>query len=137
MKKILLFKRGLLKKILNLLGVCSAGLIVSCAKYGALVSTIHMDIKGMIQSKDSAKALEGIQVELRNTAYMDVVTDSNGEFLISSEIDANYNTIYLNISDIDGALNGRYKTKDTVLDLSSAEIDAHLKKDIDIRLEKE
>lgn len=136
MKKYVIIKRGLLKKALNILGVCSAGLIVSCAKYGSMVSTIYMDIKGTVKSQDSTKVIEGIQVGLRNVSNIDALSDTNGVFLISSEIDEIENTVFLKISDIDGDLNGNFLSKDTILNLSSAEKEAHIKKDIDIRLER-
>jgi putative lipoprotein (rSAM/lipoprotein system) len=137
MKNITILKRGLLKKVLIIMGVCSAGLMASCCKYGALVSTIYMNLKGTVRSKDSAQIIEGIQVEVRNSLpNLKVLTNNNGVFSINPNIDEFDNTISLHISDIDGALNGSFLSKDTILTLSSAERQIQIKENIDIRLEK-
>jgi len=137
MKNITILKRRILKKILIIMGVCSAGLMASCAKYGVLVSTIYMNLKGTVKSKDSLQIIEGIQVELRNSiSDPKALTNNNGVFSINSEIDESANTINLHISDIDGALNGSFLPKDTVLTLSLDEKLAQIKENIDIKLEK-
>jgi hypothetical protein len=83
MKNITIIKRRLLKKLLIILGVCSAGLMTSCAKYGVLVSTIYMNLKGTVKSKDSSQIIEGIQVELRNSiSDPKTLTNNNGVFCI-------------------------------------------------------
>ena len=137
MKRILLIKRGLLKKVLIILGVCSAGLMTSCAKYGALVSTFYMNLKGTVKSKESSQVINGIQVEAINSIPNSKgLTDTSGAFSINSEIDELENTVNLHISDIDGALNGSFLSKDTVITLTSDEKLAQLKENIDIKLVK-
>ena len=137
MKNITIIKRQLLKKLLIILGVCSAGLIASCAKYGVLVSTIYMNLKGTVKSKDSSQIIEGIQVELRNSiSDPKALTNNNCVFSINSEIIESANTVNLHISDIDVALNGSFQSKDTTLTLSSDEKLAQIKDNIDIKLVK-
>lgn len=137
MKNITIIKRRLLKKLLIILGVCSAGLMASCAKYGVLVSTIYMNLKGTVKSKDSSQIIEGIQVELRNSiSDPKALTNNNGVFSINSEIIESDNTVNLHISDIDGTLNGSFQSKDTTLTLSSDEKLAQIKDNIDIKLVK-
>jgi len=137
MKKILIFKRLLLKKILVILGVCSAGLMTSCAKYGVLVSTFYMNLKGTVKSKESSQVINGIQVEVINSIpYSKGLTDINGAFSINSEIDELDNKVNLHISDIDGALNGSFLSKDTLITLTANEKLAQLKENIDIKLVK-
>jgi putative lipoprotein (rSAM/lipoprotein system) len=136
MKNITIIKRRLLKKVLLIMGVCSAGLMASCCKYGTLVSGVYMNIKGTVRSKASTQIIEGIQVELRNSlSNANALTNNNGVFSINSEIDESDNTVNLYISDIDGALNGSFMSKDTILTLSSDEKLAHLKENIEIKLE--
>jgi putative lipoprotein (rSAM/lipoprotein system) len=137
MKYLIIVKKRLLKKILIILGVCSAGLMASCAKYGTLVSTIYMNLKGTIRSKDSSQVISGIQVELKNRLpESKTLTDNNGLFSVNSEIDELENTLNLHISDVDGALNGSYLSKDTIITLSPNEKLAQIKENIDIRLVK-
>jgi putative lipoprotein (rSAM/lipoprotein system) len=137
MKKILIIKRRLLKKVLVILGVCSAGLMASCAKYGALVSTFYMNLKGTVKSKESSQVINGIQVEVINSIPNSTgLTDTNGAFSINSEIDELDNTVNLHISDIDGALNGSFLSKDTIITLTADEKLAQLKENIDIKLVK-
>jgi putative lipoprotein (rSAM/lipoprotein system) len=118
------------------MGVCSAGLIASCAKYGTLVSTVYMNLKGTVRSKVSTQIIEGIQVELRSSlSNPKALTNNNGAFSINSEIEDSDNTLNLHISDIDGALNGSFLSKDTILTLSSDEKLARIKENIEIRLQ--
>jgi putative lipoprotein (rSAM/lipoprotein system) len=131
MKNITILKRRLLKKVLIIMGVCSAGLMASCAKYGTMVSTIYMNVKGSVRSKASAQTIEGIQVEVRNSlSHAKALTNINGAFSINSEIDEFDNTVNLHISDIDGALHGSFLSKDTILTLSRDEKIAHIKENI-------
>lgn len=137
MKYITVLKRNFLRKMLILLGVCSAGLMASCAKYGTLASALFMELKGAVRSKSSNLSIEGVQVELTNALNdRKVLTSSSGEFTLDSEIDKYTNTVYLHISDIDGALNGSYNAKDTALTLTAGELQAQLKDNILIKLEK-
>jgi hypothetical protein len=136
MKNLILLKRRLLKKFLVILGVCGAGLIASCAKYGPLVSTFYMNLKGTVKSKTSSQGIGGAQVEVLNGNQSKGLTDNNGAFSISAEIDDVGNTVNLHISDIDGALNGSFLPKDTVITLTANEKLAHLKENIDIKLVK-
>ena len=137
MKNITILKRRLLKKVLILLGVCSAGLMASCAKYGTLVSTVFMNLKGSVSSKASSQTIEGIQVEVRNDlSNHKVLTNNNGVFSLFSEINEIDNTVELYISDIDGTLNGSFQSKDTILTLNADEKLAKIKENIEIKLEK-
>ena len=137
MKSIFLIKRLLLKKLLVILGVCSAGLMTSCAKYGALVSTFYMNLKGTVKSKESSQVISGIKVEVINGIQnSNGNTDTNGAFSINAEIDDVDNTVNLHVSDIDGALNGSYLSKDTIITLSTNEKLTQLKENIDIKLIK-
>jgi putative lipoprotein (rSAM/lipoprotein system) len=135
MKKILIIKRRLLRKVLVILGVCGAGLVTSCAKYGALVSTFYMNLKGTVKSKESSRAINGIQVEVMNSLQnIKVLTDTNGVFSMNSDFDKLDRSMNLHISDIDGALNGSFLSKDTIITLTSDEKLSELKEDIDIKL---
>ena len=137
MKTITIIKRRLLKKVLNLLGVCSAALMTTCAKYGVAVSMVNMNLSGIVRSKDSAKAIEGIQVTARNGySNLKTLTDNNGVFSVNTDIAGADNIIDLNISDIDGVINGSFVSKDTLLTFSSDEILLQSKNNINIRLEK-
>jgi putative lipoprotein (rSAM/lipoprotein system) len=137
MKSITILKRRLLKKVLLFLGVCSAGLMASCCKYGVLVSTLYMNVKGTVKSKATTQIIEGIQIEVKNSlSNPKVLTNNNGVFSISSVFDEFENTVNLHISDIDGALNGSFLSKDTVLTLSSDEKLAQIKENIEIKLDK-
>ena len=137
MKHLITVKNRLLKKILIILGVCSAGLMASCCKYGVLASTIYMNLKGSIRSKDSSQVISGIQVEVKNRLpESKTLTDNNGLFSVNSEIDELENTLNLHISDIDGALNGSFLSKDTIITLTQNEKLAQIKENIDITLLK-
>ena len=136
MKNLIIFKRQLLKKVLLILGVCGAGLMTSCAKYGTLVSTYYMNLKGTVKSKESSQVINGIQVEVINGNQANGLTDTNGAFSINSEIDDVDNLVNLHISDIDGALNGSFLSKDTLITLTADEKIAQLKENIDIKLVK-
>lgn len=137
MKRFFIIKRRLLKKLLVIMGVCSAGLMTSCAKYGALVTTFYMNLKGTVKSKETSQVINGIKVEVINGIQnSNGVTDTNGAFSINTEIDDVDNTVNLHISDIDGALNGSYLSKDTIITLSANEKVAQLKENIDIKLIK-
>jgi putative lipoprotein (rSAM/lipoprotein system) len=135
MKKILIIKRRLLQKVLVILGVCGAGLVTSCAKYGVLVSTFYMNLKGTVKSKESSRAINGIQVEVMNSLQnLKVLTDTNGVFSMNSDFEELDRSVNLHISDIDGALNGSFLSKDTIITLTSDEKLAELKDNIDIKL---
>ena len=137
MKNFTFLKRRLLKKILIVLGVCSAGLMASCAKYGTLVSGLFMEIKGTVRSKNTNLAIEGVMVELTNgISDPKILTNSLGEFTIDSDIDKYSNTVNLHISDIDGSLNGSFVSKDTAIILTADELQAQLKENIEIKLVK-
>lgn len=136
MKNLIIFKRQLLKKVLLILGVCGAGLMTSCAKYGTLVSTYYMNLKGTVKSKESSQVINGIQVEVINGNQANGLTDTNGAFSINSEIDDVDNLVSLHISDIDGALNGSFLSQDTLITLTADEKIAQLKENIDIKLVK-
>jgi len=137
MKNITTIERRFLKKVLNIMGVGSIGLMVSCTKYGAEISTINMHLNGIVKSKDSTKVIEGIQVEVRNSiSNSNVLTSNNGAFSINSEIGEYENTVNLRILDIDGDLNGSFQLKDTSLTLSSEEKQAQIKQNIDIKLDR-
>jgi putative lipoprotein (rSAM/lipoprotein system) len=137
MNNITIIKRRLLKKVLVIMGVCSAGLMASCCKYGALVSSIYVNLKGTIKSKESSQVIKGIQVEVINSiSNSKGLTDNNGVFSFNSEIDEFENTVNLHISDIDGTLNGSFLSKDTIITLTSDEKLAQVKENIDIKLIK-
>ncbi len=137
MKTITIIKRRLLKKVLNLLGVCSAALMTTCAKYGVAVSMVNMNLSGIVRSKDSAKAIEGMQVTARNGySNLKTLTDNNGVFSINTGIAGADDIIDLNFSDIDGVVNGSFVSKDTLLTFSSDELLLQSKNNIDIRLKK-
>jgi putative lipoprotein (rSAM/lipoprotein system) len=137
MKKILIIKRRLLQKVLVILGVYGTGLMTSCAKYGTLVSIFYMNLKGTVKSKESSQAIKGIQVEVINSLQnLKELTDTNGVFSINSEFDELDRSVNLHISDIDGALNGSFLSKDTIITLTSNEKLAQLRENIDIKLVK-
>jgi putative lipoprotein (rSAM/lipoprotein system) len=137
MKNLIILKRQLLKKVLLILGVCGAGLMTACAKYGTLVSTFYMNLKGTVKSKETSQVINGIQIEVINGNQAKGLTDTNGAFSINSEIvDLGDNTVNLHISDIDGVSNGSFLSKDTIITLTTNEKLAQLKENIDIKLVK-
>ena len=136
MKKKLLIKRAVLRKVLNILGVCTVGLIAACAKYGVEISTSIVNLKGTIKSKDSLKIIKNIQLEVLNSYSESTAnTDENGEYTVSAEIESD--EVILRISDIDGVENGSFISKDTTFNLTSEEIESGNKSDIEIYLERD
>jgi len=135
MNRILIIKRQLLKKVLMIMGVCSAGFIAACAKYGTITTTICMNLKGIVRSKDLAQPVKGIKVDMKcNKSDPDITTDSNGTFSITTEANPDQGYALLHFSDIDGTANGSFQPKDTIIHLSTSEIEAKLKENLDIRL---
>ena len=136
MKNTLIIKRAILRKVLNILGVCTLGLIAACAKYGAEISTSFINLKGTITSKDSLKTIENLQLQVLNSySESSVNTDENGEYSMNAEIESN--EVVLNISDIDGNANGNFISKDTTLYLSSKEFELGSKSEIEIHLDRD
>lgn len=133
MKKILKIKRALLRKILNILGVCTMGLLASCLKYGDYISNFNVHLKGVVKSKDSLKPIKDIQVDVLNDhAGLSTFTDSVGRFSIDARIEENTDMVNLQFSDVDGDSNGSFVDKDTVLNLNiidESNIEIQLKKD--------
>lgn len=137
MKNITILKRRILKRILIALGVCSAGLMAACAKYGTLTSALFMELKGTVRSKTSNSIIKGVQVEPTNSlSDPKVLTGTGGEFTLDIEIDKYANSVSLHISDVDGALNGSFVARDTTINLSESELNAQLKEDIEIKLKE-
>ena len=137
MKKGLIIKRAILRKALNILGVCTVGLIAACTKYGAEISTFNINLKGIVKSKDSLNTIENIQLRgLNSFSESSTLTDDEGKFSINLEIDDGDNSANLNITDIDGSVNGSFLAKDTILILSSEEIQSGSKSGIEIQLER-
>ena len=131
-------KRAILRKVLNILGVATIGLITACTKYGAEIATFHMNLKGNVVSKDSLNAIENIKVRGLNTfSGSSTLTDGEGKFSINVEIEERTHRAGLNISDIDGSLHGSFMAKDTILDLSSEEIKSRTKSGIEIQLKRD
>ncbi len=138
MKKRLIIKRAILRKALNILGVCTVGLIAACAKYGAEISTFKINLKGVVKSKDSLNTIENIQLRgINSFPESSALTDDKGEFTINLDIEEYDNRAYLNIMDIDGSQNGSFLAKDTILILSLEEIQSGSKSGIEIQLERD
>jgi putative lipoprotein (rSAM/lipoprotein system) len=111
--------------------------MASCCKYGTLVSELYMNVKGTVRAKATTQIIEGIQIEVRNSlSNSKVLTDNNGTFSVNPVFDEFESIVNLHISDIDGALNGSFLSKDTILTLSSDEKLAHFKENIEIKLIK-
>lgn len=140
MKKGIKIKRAIFRKVLNYLGVCTIGLVAACAKYGVGISTFNINLNGTVKSKDSLKTIENIQLQVLNSfSKSSTLTDGEGKFSINVEIEdrgAN-NVAELDFFDIDGSLNGSFIAKDTVLNLSSQEIQSGNKSNIEIQLERD
>lgn len=128
---------SLLKLLMRMLGFGSLGLLMACTKYGAPEDMAPMDIEGSVVSKDSAKAIPGIKIEVLNS-YGNVtsLSDVNGLFSIHADIDVYNQTLLLSIKDIDGSNNRSFQDLDTTLQMTPAEIDAGEKKNIQIQLKK-
>ena len=136
MKKGLIVKRALLRKVLNILGVCTVGLVAACAKYGAEVSTSMINLKGTIMSKDSLKTIENIKVNVLNGySGSSVNTDENGEYSIHGEFETN--VVHIGFYDNDGDQNGHFLGKDTAIYLSPEEMASGAKPDIEIQLDRD
>lgn len=137
MKYTLKIKKYFFKKILNILGISSIGLIASCAKYGAEVNTIEMQLKGKVLSADSLIPINGIKV---NVSYSfnnsNSLSNQNGDFYVNPVFEANLNKLNLSFEDIDGEINGHFLSKDTVIVLTELEKKKLLKENIEIKLEK-
>jgi len=138
MKSVHKTKSYFLKKMLNILGVSSLGLMVSCAKYGVEVNTIDMQLKGRVVSSDSLIPIEGLKVKV-SYSFNDAVSFSNinGDFNLNAAIEEFNSKILLRIEDVDGDLNGKFRTKDTTLVLTEEEMSKGLKENIDIKLKKD
>lgn len=137
MKKRLIIKRAILRKVLNILGVCTVGLIAACAKYGTEISIFNINLKGTVKSNDSLNTIENIQVKSNSLSESSTLTDGDGKFSINLVLENGNNKANLKFSDIDGALNGSFMAKDTILNLSSSEIQSGSKSDIEIKLERD
>jgi putative lipoprotein (rSAM/lipoprotein system) len=136
MKKRLIIKRAILRKVLNILGVCTIGLVAACAKYGVEISTSIINLKGTVKSKDSLRTIENIQLEVLNSYSESTTnTDENGEYTVSAEIESD--EVILRVSDIDGVENGNFISKDTTFNLTSEEIKSGNKSEIEIHLERD
>lgn len=138
MKKTLTIKRAILRRTLNLLGVCTVGLMAACAKYGVEISTFTMNLMGTVKSNDSLKTIENIEVSASNSfTGLAAYTDGKGEFSVNIELEEGDNQAHMKIADIDGSLNGSFITKDTVLTLSQGEIESGTKYGIEIQLKRD
>jgi len=138
MKRLTLIRRDILIKVMRLFSLCSAGLLASCvSKYGAPEEEIStMNFKGIVKSSATNTEIPGIYVETINVfTNGSGNTDSSGLFSIQSEIYENSVYVELSFADIDGDTNGRFQTKDTVIQLTSSEIQAGIKSNIEIKLD--
>jgi putative lipoprotein (rSAM/lipoprotein system) len=135
MKSFSIAKRRLLKKTLLALGVCSAGLVTSCCKYGTLIADYAVQLKGTVKSKDTSESIPGIRVKAVTKAMLiSGETDNNGAFSVLPGINQGDSLVTLQFSDIDGTLNGSFQPKDTIIKLTGEEIENSLKEGIDVRL---
>mgnify|MGYP005847653549 CR=1 FL=1 len=75
-------------------------------------------IEGKVVSADTGDPLSGIQVA-SDSNYQTALTDENGEFSFYIAKDSVYTITF---SDIDGEENGRYASKDTILENSDDSI---------------
>jgi putative lipoprotein (rSAM/lipoprotein system) len=75
-------------------------------------------IEGKVVSADTGDPLSGIQVA-SDSNYQTALTDENGEFSFYIAKDSVY---AITFSDIDGEENGRYASKDTILENSDDSI---------------
>jgi len=117
MKKFLLQNLNkLLLSIVTLLTVnsCSDEIDVSVAEYG--VPETKFSIKGKVLNEDKLPITD---IFVSSQGY-NTTTDSIGEY----EFDiTNYNDrVNIRFTDIDDSLNGKYTTKDTLIDLSYDEV---------------
>ena len=137
MKNIIILKRSLLKKILNFMGVCSTGLMVYCTKYGAPEAPVYpMHLNGTVKSTNNEVAIEGIEVFVHNSSSDYIAyTDSQGVFSLLNYFYETDNFAHLEFRDLDGDINGSYQSKDTIINISSKEKQAHYKPNIDIKLD--
>ena len=128
-------KRFFFQKALNILGLCGTCFLIAC-KYGDEIITVNMGIKGTIKSKDSLQAIPDINVKIINGwNNNEAKTNEKGEYSINTEIEQRQN-IELSVTDVDKELNGDFHMKDTIVALTSGEMDEQLKI-IDITLERE
>lgn len=137
MKSVLKAKNLFLKKILNIIGVSSLGFMVSCAKYGVVVNTIDMQLKGKVVSSDSIIPINGLKVNV-SYSFNDATSfsDVNGVFNLNATVEENNTNLHLRIEDIDGDLNGKFQTKDTTIVLTEEEMKNRIKENIEIKLKK-
>lgn len=136
MKNKLIIKRAVLRKALNVLGVCTIGLIAACAKYGVEVANYNLTLKGKVKSQDSLNPIENIQVSSIYPTHPDVLTDENGEFTMDVMIEEG-SYPRLSIEDIDGELHGSFMSKDTSFAVTSEEQQSGLKSNIEIQLDRD
>jgi putative lipoprotein (rSAM/lipoprotein system) len=137
MKSISIAKRHLLRNVLLALGVCSAGLVTACCKYGALIADYAVKLKGTVKSNDTSESIPGIRVKAVTEAmYISGETDNNGSFSVFPGINQGDSLVTLQFSDIDGTLNGSFQPKDTIIKLTGEEIENSLKEGIDVRLKR-
>ncbi len=121
-----------------MLGAGSLGLLMACPmKYGAPEDVAPLDIEGSVKSLDSAQTIPGIEVEVVNSfGNATSLSDLNGLFSMHADIDVYNQTLHLSFKDIDGSSNGSFQDLDTTLQITSAEIDAGEKKNINVQLKK-
>jgi putative lipoprotein (rSAM/lipoprotein system) len=128
----------LLKFLMRLLGIGSVGLFMACTKYGAPVDVAPMNIEGSVVSKDSAKAIVGIEIEVVNGfGNATSQTNSNGIFHFGVDVDLSNKQLRLIARDVDGNSNGSFQNLDTTLHISSAEIEMGDKKNIHLQLKRQ
>ena len=136
--KLLIFRRTILMRLMRFSSLCSAGLIASCAmKYGVPEEEpVLLNFNGTVKSNVTQTEILGIQVEILGYNQLDITkSDSMGAFSVNAEIMESSFSAELLFTDIDGDSNGRFQSKDTVIQLNSSEIQIGIKDNIDIRLD--
>jgi putative lipoprotein (rSAM/lipoprotein system) len=104
-----------LKYILAVIGFVFGFSANVAAQYGVPPSNFR--IKGVVLSENDKTPVQNIKVKINEKKkwIASSSTNSKGEFVFHITDEELGDTIFLNVSDVDGASNGSYKNKDTIL----------------------
>ncbi len=126
--KILFFKRKIYFNILKFFGVCSACFVFE-ACYGVprneVEPTEDFNFSGYVLSQDSTLPIANAKVEIKNNNESETVvtyTNSNGYYKKSVTLNGYHSNISIKAYDSDSVINGLFLEQDTLVNISSTEI---------------
>jgi putative lipoprotein (rSAM/lipoprotein system) len=141
-KKTARLQAGFYICILQILGICGAGIFTSCkygdpvAEYGTPYPGNEIRFYGTVSSQDSLKNIPGITVRLvKDSDSSQTVTNNQGEFgLYFWAYDGD--KMKIKVYDTDSAANeGYFKNKTVDVEISSRDVN-NFERKVDVLLEK-